>query len=514
MKEKKIKMLISLMTFALLGLIGLQYYLIQNLVHIEKERFNRLVSEALNSVTHQINKKQAASAVRDELLLNMDIKDTSQSVVQTEIVRINSKSHVKKEKELFYEFRTNGDSDHKFVFLSPDSSSDTIEVNNEENVFVGKSKDTVFISKFNLVNQVVTELFNPQEFQSWKEELKDMPIDSLLSAELKDKGIDLKHWYGITEQKNKIAFASMDSDSTKIINSTYSVRIFPNNLLGGDKKLKVYFSSKSGYILSNIAWMLGLSILFIIGIGVIFTQSIRMLLRQKKITEVKNDLINNITHEFKTPLSTISIASEALADPEFDKNDNMLKKYTGMISIENKRLTAMVESLLNTAAFEAGNYKLENDELHIHSVLENTLTTLNEFLNTNISKVDLSLNAKHDVMKGDEFHLSNIFKNLIENAVKYCEDSPQIGIKTVNKNSSIVIEIIDNGIGIAKEHQKRIFDTFYRVPTGNIHNVKGNGIGLSYVKKMIEAHKGKIEVKSKLGVGSTFIITLPVFKNE
>lgn len=513
MKERKIKILISLMTIALLGLIGLQYYLIRNLVRIEKERFNRLVSESLNSVTFQIDKLEAASAVRDELLLNLSNQKPDSSVIETEIVRINSRGNTKKHEKYVYEFNSGNDTTHSFVFFSKDDTA-KIDSEKEESIFIDKSKDTIYISRYNLVNEVVTELFNPKETEALSNRLEKVNIDSLLNAELNDRGIDIKHWFGITQNNNKIVLSSQSSDSMKIFNSNYSVRLFPDNILGDQSKLKVYFSGKSSYLLGNIAGMLGLSILFIITIGFIFAQSIRMLLRQKKITEVKNDLINNITHEFKTPLSTISIASEALSDPAFNKDDVLLKKYTGMISTENKRLTAMVESLLNTAAFESGNYKLKMEPLSIHSVIEKVVSTISEFLSSHSANITFNFMADKDNVKADVFHLSNVFKNLIENAVKYCETSPKIEIKSENNNSSIIIFIKDNGIGIAKEHQKRIFDTFYRVPTGNIHNVKGNGIGLSYVKKMVEAHSGKVELKSKLGSGSTFVITLPVLKNE
>lgn len=239
-----------------------------------------------------------------------------------------------------------------------------------------------------------------------------------------------------------------------------------------------------------------------------------MLLRQKKITEVKNDLINNITHEFKTPLSTISLAAEALSDPGFSQNASLLKKYTGMITSENRRLTSMVESLLNAAAFESGEYKLSLEILSAHSLIKKVLKENHDFLQSKEAEIDIHFNAEKDKVKVDEFHLSNVFKNLIENGVKYNEHKPSIAIFTENRNGSILLSIKDNGIGISKEHQTKIFDTFYRVPTGNIHNVKGNGVGLSYVNKMVHAHNGEISVKSKLGEGSIFTIKLAVIEDE
>jgi two-component system phosphate regulon sensor histidine kinase PhoR len=217
-----------------------------------------------------------------------------------------------------------------------------------------------------------------------------------------------------------------------------------------------------------------------------------MLLKQKKITEIKNDLINNITHEFKTPLSTISLAADALNDPSFRQNEGIIKKYTGMISSENKRLTSMVENLLNAASFETGTFKYSLEPISTHNLISEVIDQNKDFLNAHSAEIELVLKADQDRIIADVFHLSGVLKNLIENGVKYNENKPRLKIETENKNDSILISIEDNGIGISKEHQSKIFDTFYRVPTGNIHNVKGNGIGLSYVKKMIDVHNGEV----------------------
>ena len=510
MKQSKIKFIIGMMVIALLGLVGFQYYLIQNLVKVEEDRFDRLVSEALNSVISQIDHREAFHVLEDRILDRIDSTGVNSfefnSIVKNGKIEISTTS----EKNISYEFRIPQGKKKKSIamFSSADSNVAT-----EERIFVDTNLDTVYISKFNLVNDVVTQLLESSDKIDIKSRLELLPLDSLVTVELKERGIDINHKFGVVGDNDKIMYSQEGSDSLSIANSNYSVRLFPKDLLNNPNQLKIYFSNKSGYLLSNLSWMLGLSFLFIISIGIIFTQTVRMLFRQKKITDVKNDLINNITHEFKTPLSTISIAAEALADPSFINEEAMLKKYTGMISTENKRLTAMVESLLNAAAFESGSYKLSLETLGLHSVIKKVINENRDFLDSHYANVSFDFNAVNDNVEGDEFHISNIIRNLVENAAKYCETTPQILIKTENQNSSLIISIKDNGIGISKENQKRIFDTFYRVPTGNIHNVKGNGIGLSYVHKMISAHNGNIELKSKLGSGSTFTIILPAIDN-
>lgn len=511
MKERRIKIIIGMMTISLLGLVGFQYYLIQSLIDVEQEKFDRLVSEALNSVVTQIDRKEAFNAVQKEMIQQVDTIHHPDGITIKKITRDYSFDIEQATKnQSGFRFVTKYGSTavpRSLVMLKENESGLT-----KEEIFIDTNQDTILISKFNLVTEVVIDLLTKNvDFET---RLKSLPLDSLLNQELVDRGIELTHGYGVVDRGRKSIFLSEGSDSAKVINSNYSVRLFPMDLTGKQNQLRVYFTDKSNYILGNISWMLGLSGLFLITIGVIFFMTIRMLLRQKKIAEVKNDLINNITHEFKTPLSTISLAADALNDPNFVKNKTILKKYTGMISSENKRLTSMVESLLNAAAFENDSYKLSLKNVDINKLAENVVKQNEEFLNSYNAEIKLSLNAEQHFVEGDEFHLSNILKNLIENGIKYNDSSPSIHIKTGNDNGFIIISIHDNGIGISKEHRQKIFDTFYRVPTGNIHNVKGNGIGLSYVNKMVAAHKGSITVKSRIGEGSTFIIKLPLSKND
>ncbi len=511
MKEHRIKILIGLMTVALLGLVSFQYYLIQNLVQVEQEKFDRLVSEALNSVVMQIDRKETLNAVQAEMIQQIDTIHGQNGITIKKVTR-NSSVEVEQaiKNRSGFEFITKSDGKQipkSLVMLTEDEDGIT-----QEEIFIDENQDTLFVSKFNLVTEVVTDLLTKNIDVETR--LNSLPIDSLLSDELNDRGIELSHGFGVIDKERNPVILSDGSDSIRVINSNYGVRLFPLDITGKQNQLKVYFADTSSYILGNIAWMLGLSGLFLLTIGVIFFATIRMLLRQKKITEVKNDLINNITHEFKTPLSTISLAAEALNDPGFTKNENLLKKYTGMISTENRRLTSMVESLLNTAAFESGNYKLSLEKLKTHAIIKKVLKENYDLLESRDVEVKLKLDAVSDTVEADEFHISNVFKNLIENGVKYNERSPVIEVSTKNENGSILISIKDNGIGISKEHHKKIFDTFYRVPTGNVHNVKGNGVGLSYVHKMIAVHNGEVSLKSKFAEGSTFTIKLPVVKDE
>jgi two-component system phosphate regulon sensor histidine kinase PhoR len=249
---------------------------------------------------------------------------------------------------------------------------------------------------------------------------------------------------------------------------------------------------------------------FIILIIVAFYTTIRTIYRQKKISEVKNDFVNNMTHELKTPISTISLACEALSDPAMSSDKASVSTFLNIIKEENKRLNMQVEKVLQAAVIEQKAFELKKENLNLHQIIQE-LGDLQAFKIAEKGKIALHLNAKNANIKADIFHISNVFSNLIDNAIKYSkEDNINVLIETKNIDNQIIISIKDEGIGIKKENLKYIFDKFYRVSKGNLHTVKGFGLGLSYVKEIIEKHEGKIEVKSKINKGTKFIITLPI----
>jgi two-component system phosphate regulon sensor histidine kinase PhoR len=243
---------------------------------------------------------------------------------------------------------------------------------------------------------------------------------------------------------------------------------------------------------------------------VFFGFALSVILKQKRISEVKTDFINNMTHEFKTPISTIGLSSEALLRENFQNDENRLKKYAGIIYKENKRLENQVERVLNIAKLNKDDLVLKKAEVDVHEVLEQAAESFRVNQLESGGEIILNLSASEYVIDADDVHITNVIFNLVENAVKYTKQIPRIKIETANYKKGILIEIEDNGIGIRKESIKQIFDKFYRVPTGNIHDVKGFGLGLFYVKTIVEAHSGTINVKSHVGEGSIFSVWLPI----
>lgn len=364
-------------------------------------------------------------------------------------------------------------------------------------------------SKVELVKDVLTDVIHGNN-RNIHERLDRISLDTLLKKELKNRGISLPYQYGVKNNTNMI-FASFGANyNPSILNDAYKVQLFPSDMQPQNDFLYVYFPDTRGFILRNMWTVFASSIMLILMIGGIFYTSVNTMLKQKKLANIKNDFINNMTHEFKTPISTISLAVEVMKDNEVKKDNNKMNRYLNIIQDENRRLGTQVEKVLQMALLDKGEVKLKLETVNIHETIEQVLTNLSVQIEQKNGEVTLELDADSPEIEADEVHLTNIIYNLLDNANKYSPESPNITIKTENTEGLLKISISDKGIGMSKEQLNKIFERFYRVPTGNLHDVKGFGLGLSYVKKMVESHHGTIHVESKLGEGSKFEVYLPL----
>jgi two-component system phosphate regulon sensor histidine kinase PhoR len=276
------------------------------------------------------------------------------------------------------------------------------------------------------------------------------------------------------------------------------------------KKLYVYIREPKSYLIERMGWMIVASIIFTAIIIWAFALTVRTLFNQKKLSEIKSDFINNMTHELKTPLATISLAVDALTNSKVISDEDKIRYYSAMIKDENKRMNKQVETILQAARIERQEITLNRTILDAHAIIEKTAENLVLQINEKNGTLTVNLKAVRHTINADEVHFSNIIFNLLDNAIKYSkEGSLKIDIETANSGQMLAIRVRDNGIGMNKETQARIFEKFYRAHTGNLHNVKGFGLGLSYVKAMVDAHGGRVRVESTLGKGSTFIVLLP-----
>lgn len=278
--------------------------------------------------------------------------------------------------------------------------------------------------------------------------------------------------------------------------------------------LHLYFKEESNFIISKIGWYIAGSILFTIIIISAFYLTIRTMFNQKKLSEIKSDFINNMTHELKTPLATISLAIDALTNEKVIHDTEKIRYYSRMIKDENKRMNKQVEKILQSARIEKQDIKLNLQNLNAHEIINKVADNVNLQILDKNGKLHLSLEAQNFVIEADEVHFSNVVFNLLDNAIKYSKGDLVIDMVTNNDKDMFVLQVKDNGIGMNKETQARVFEKFYRAHTGNIHNVKGFGLGLSYVKAIVEAHGGKVKVDSVLGKGSTFSVYFPIIQQD
>lgn len=352
-----------------------------------------------------------------------------------------------------------------------------------------------------------------------KEKLKNellTKIDQAFNAEF----ADLSYEFGLIKHadfhkccqrgvsKEKVLLSTVD-DANKITPILETKYRSCTGILNGSAHINFHFPNKDYFIASQIGGMLVLSVLCILIVVGCFCYTIITIRKQKRLAEMKNDFINNMTHEFKTPIFSISLASKALGKSSPIKDSPRLNKYLNLIDNESKRLKSQVDKVLKMTLSDSENSQIEKEEVDLHDLIERVTNNFDLILSKKKGTINLELDAQKHIIYADKTHLSNIIQNLIDNSIKYSRQPPEITINTEDRENGVSFSITDNGIGMDTETKKHIFDKFYRAQTGDIHDVKGFGLGLSYVKNIVEAHKGWIEINSKINKGSKFTIFLP-----
>jgi two-component system phosphate regulon sensor histidine kinase PhoR len=342
-------------------------------------------------------------------------------------------------------------------------------------------------------------------------------LDSLIGQEARQRGIDIGYQYGIKDMDDPasaLLFCNAPDAQQQILQQGFTVRLFPTDAFGSPNQLYVHFPEQRQFIMHAMWGALAGSALFLLLVIACFVAAIMAIFRQKRISEITNDFISNMTHELKTPIATVSLTTEALLDPDIRAMPSLAERYLQVIKEENDRLGQQVEKVLQIARLEKRDFKLNKTDVDVHSAIEHAIRNIRIQIDSRHGSLSARLDAAQPVVRADKVHLTNIIVNLLDNANKYSPEAPEIVVETASVGppdapQGIEIRISDKGQGISKEMLGKIFDKFFRVPTGNLHDVKGFGLGLSYVKTMVEAHGGRIGVKSEPHKGSTFSIFLP-----
>ena len=477
MDRRLITVLTAAISVALAGLVFIQWRWIRSTIALKDQQFSENVDNALVAVSDRLEHFEAMSGFREHEL-GRDM-----------LARMDSVARLPEEDE-----------------ATPMEDPPLVEPGGAMTEWT-----RVYDERDSLITDVVRGLFSTRFYGSILERVDPRLLDSLMRDELKRRGINERFDHGIFGESGPAALVALvePGDSAALRSSAHSTRLFRNDLVGEPYWLRIHLPDQQRHVLRSMWPLLAASALFLLLIIAAFVFTLRTIWLQKRLGDIKNDLVNNLTHELKTPISTIALACEALNDPGIPKSPEQMKVFTNMIRDENKRLGLLVESVLQSAVSDSGHMRLRLADLDLHAVLADVVRNSSISAENRGGRVELLPQAELAHVRGDRIHLANVFYNLIDNAVKYCETAPVVTIATHSDSKGLTVSVKDNGIGIPKSEQKKIFDRLYRVPTGDRHNVKGFGLGLSYVKAVIERHGGGIRVESGSGMGSTFHITIP-----
>ena len=512
MSKGRLRWIIGLMSFALLGLIAFQWYWVNTLIKANEEEFKRDVMQSLHQVVQKLEQQEALYALRrasDQQAFRQRFKNN---------IKIREKSGNTFSFRVQDSSFNSGNFGFSFYFEAEGAeiarSSETRDRNPDKEYKLREIKEkeqalSKMANKSELVVTALEELIFPSRrlinrFQSDQ-------LDSLLEAELNDRGIDIPFNYGVIQPQLK-RFVSINDPGkqTELIQSEFKASLFPNDLVGDRGILSVSFPNKEQFLLNKIWLTMSSSGLLILVILFCFGYAVQTIVRQKKLSEMKNDFINNMTHELKTPVATIGLAVEALQDTAIAQEASMRDRYLTVIGDENRRLGGQVERVLQMARIDREELKLDLEIVDIHDLIETAINKISLQIDHRQGTLNVALNARYSRVNVDDSHMLNVLLNLLDNSLKYSKEAPRIMIRTENIKDQVVLYVKDHGIGMSREAVRHIFEKFYRVPTGNLHNVKGFGLGLPYVKRIIEELNGKIEVDSEPGKGSNFIIKLPI----
>jgi two-component system phosphate regulon sensor histidine kinase PhoR len=553
MVRKVITGLILLMGISIAGIIIVQLIWVKNAIRLRNEQFERGVSDAMHQTVSRLEKIHDVMVIRhlahpDSLphfngipgpppiithrtplpVLNVRrperiIRKRDQEKVEIEIKTDSGK---------LMQYKMSGGSGAVWVGKEDPARVEQVFVFNGDtiqNTGITFTRGLMTLDSMNIIMDTVTsgknawsgqirvrtqKLRNLAERAVTEIKVLDNPLidrqelEGILQEELESRNIRQPYQFGIIRDSAFI-MSSIEPDSLALWNTQFRIELYPNSLFRRNIQLALWFPERDRYIFNSMGWLLGASLLFSLIILLAFAFSIFFLLRQKKISEMKADFINNMTHEFKTPIATISVASDSILDQKVIGDKSKVEYFATMIKKENQRMNRQVEDILTIARLEKKELGFKWEVVNIHEVIAEVDDVIRIQVEQRLGTLDEKLMATTPLLRSDRQHISHVIFNLLDNAIKYSSEKPEITIETGNTPDGCLIMVRDKGIGMSRQVQSKIFERFYRQPSGNVHNVKGFGLGLCYVKAVVEAHSGRISVDSEVGKGSTFTVFLP-----
>lgn len=525
MNKRLFVLLVILMSLSLIGIISVQLYWIKSSVEDKEEQFSNTISEVLAKVTDKIENREM-SDYSDRFL---NLKD---SVGEFKGSHLNNIFFIDRDLNsneiLFYSHGIlEEDYNISSTFFDNGNGSDTTTIKN----YTSKRTKTIFKEEYGLdgkgyrlnpiqklekiggLSSIDKAIFD-DVYREYAEKVpihkrvSQQEIELLLDNELRNRGVDINYEYGIYSKglPTKVRSRGFRFSTTTL----YKAPVFKNSEGESNFSLLLSFPKKKKFLLQTVMSMAILSLLFTLIIVLAYAGAIYQLIRQKQISEIKSDFINNMTHEFKTPIATINLAIEAIRNPKIIGDEEKVQRYLQMIRDENKRMHAQVENVLRISKLEKNQLDISKDRVDIHEIIEAAIAHVELIVMDRGGYIHTHLDANRSEVLANDMHFENVIVNILDNAVKYSPEAPKIDVYTEVAKNYIIIRIQDQGAGMSKAVLKKVFEKFYREHTGDIHNVKGHGLGLAYVKKIVDDHQGEVYAESEKGKGSTFFIKLPL----
>ena len=519
MKKKTIWTIAIIMGLSFLGLLFMQLKYIKEIAGMKKEQFDESVNRALYQASRNLELNETLRYLEKDVneterrAYGKDSAGTRSGMPDGTVQTSHQYSVAGKDGTVYSSFEL------KTIATKPSSMPKAMILRNDRNSIDEASKSMREIVKNRyvyqkaLLDEVVYSILYSASDKPLKERINFKLLDQDLKAELMNNGINIPYHFTVSTQDGREVYRCPDytDDGEEY---SYSQVLFRNDPQSKMGVVRIHFPTMNSYIFSSIYFMIP-AVVFTIVLLVTFIFTIVIIFRQKRYTEIKNDFINNMTHELKTPISSISLAAQMLNDDSVTKSPAMMKHLGGVITDESKRLRFLVEKVLQMSMFDKKKAVFKKRELDLNELVENAAHSFTLRVEHTGGKIYVDIEAIYSKIYVDEVHFTNVLFNLLDNAVKYRKPGKPVDLylKTWNDDESLYVSIRDTGLGIKKENLKKVFEKFYRVHTGNVHDVKGFGLGLAYVKKIVDLHKGEIKVESEYGKGTKFTIKLPIIKD-
>lgn len=518
------RILVFLMSLSLIGIISIQFYWFKVTLEGNAEQFKLQVKQVLGVVSERLYEREAMFFLNKmNELEQQGVGENPEQMLEFGYYQRNTKTN-----ETIIYSNTILSEDFILPMTFFDNRKDSLPVKNlrakrQTEIFNSLTPDKQKIqnniqpdvkieksNKLKILDKINFEISLKDVMSTWpiQRRITVEELHKILKNELYNYGVKTPFEFGVY---SKGLATKVRSENFKMdMNNTYSIPIFTDNEGATPYNLYITFPEKRKFLLSEVLGITMLSLLFTLIIILAYANALNQLFRQKQISEIKTDFINNMTHEFKTPIATINLALDAIKNPKVIQNTEKVYQYLQMIKDENKRMHAQVENVLRISKLEKNEIDIRKTPQDVHELLQDAMDHVQLILADKGGEMQTNLTAKRTTALLNDMHFTNVFVNIMENAIKYSNDSPLVKVTTENIKDFILVKIQDNGIGMNKQVQKRIFEKFYREHTGDVHNVKGHGLGLAYVKKMIDLHQCEIYVESEKGKGSTFTIKIPI----